>query len=244
MENSNTTQLNKEKMKTRVIGLIVILALAGGIYYSKSSMKEPVEDSPSPDSEITPVEDSPSQEVTPKEEVSTESSNASTNTKPEIVTADNTKFNTLLQEGSKAFMDKNYSLAIKTYNEALAIDASDVVYIRLYGVYNAQGDIKKAEEMLNKAIAKNPSYTEYWNTKLIFLDQKTNTSFDELKKIYTDGLNKVDSRTKLNLVTVFARIAESNKEYAEAITAWQKAIELYPTSKAVYQAEIDRLKTL
>lgn len=233
--------MNTEDKKNSIIGLIVVLLIAGGIYYSRSSTNDPVKDSPSPDSEITPVKDSPSPEVIPEGEVSAESPDTVKTTKPEAVTADQTKFNALLVSGSKAFMDKNYSLAIKLYNEALALDASDVVYIRLYSVYNAQGDNKKAEEMLNKAIAKNPSYTEYWNTKLIFLDQKTNTSFAELKKIYTDGLSKADSRTKLNLVTVFARIAESNKEYAEAITAWQKAIELYPTSKTAYQAEIDRL---
>ncbi len=233
--------MKPEDKKNSIIGLVVVLLIAGGVYYSKMSQKDTDEVLNEGEEVVVPGEN---EVVVPEEKANTETTDTATTTKLEVVPVDNTKFDALLANGSKAFMDKNYSLAIKTYNEALALDASDVVYIRLYSVYNAQGDIKKAEEMLNKAIAKNPSYTEYWNTKLIFLDQKTNTSFDELKKIYTGGLNKVDSRTKLNLVTVFARIAENNKEYAEAITAWQKAIELYPDNKSTYQAEIDRLKTL
>ena len=78
---------------------------------------------------------------------------------------------------------------------------SDTAYIRLFDVYNAQNNIDDARVYLEKAIQKNSAYTEYWTIKLIFLDEKTNVSYLDLKKIYEDGLLKVNSQTKVNLVT-------------------------------------------
>ncbi|MDQ3076319.1 MAG: hypothetical protein M3Q34_04300 [bacterium] len=237
--------MTKEETKNGIIGLVVLIVIVGGIYFYKNNQKEETPIPENVDILVPPTENI--EDVTPGTEETTtgESSEVNSNpvvTKPEIITADKTKFNTLLQEGSKAFMDKNYSLAIKKYNEALVLDASDVVYIRLYSVYNAQGDIKKAEEMLNKAIAKNPSYTDYWTTKLTFLDEMTTTSFTGLKKVYAEGLTKVDPKTKINLVTTFAGIAESNGEINEAISLWTYAKTLYPENASIYDQEINRLK--
>ncbi len=225
-------QLNKDKTRNIIIAVIVLILVVGGIFYYKISQKNTTEVSGEKQEAGT---------INENKSILEENTNIPNNT-PQIISVDNTKFDTLLQNGSKAFMDKNYSLAIKIYNEALSLDDSHVVYIRLYSVYNAQGEIKKAEDMLNKAIVKNPSYTDYWTTKLLFLDEKTNMSFVDLKMVYEDGMKKVDSRTKVNLVTVFARIAENKNEKQEAITLWQKAIELHPENKDIYQAEIDRLK--
>lgn len=161
--------------------------------------------------------------------------------KPKISEADEARFNTLMSDGAKAFNTKDYNKAIDLYNKALSIQISDFVYIRLFDIYNVQGNISKAEEMINLAIKKDPSYTDYWNTKLVFLDERTNTSYQNLKKIYEEALLKINQKTAINLVTTFARIAENNKEKSEAIKLWQKAIELNPTMKAAYQAEIDAL---
>lgn len=228
--------MTKEDIKKGIIGLLVLALIIGGIYYYKSYTKSRLS------SEAITLEESPSGEILPKDGTSTENSNTENVTKAEVAGVDKTQFNTLLAAGSKAYMDKNYSLAIKTYNEALALDPSDVVYIRLFSVYNSQGNVQKAEEMLNKAIAKNPSYTDYWTTKLSFLDEIMKVSFANLKAVYEDGFKKVDPKSKINLVTHFARLAGDNNEKDEAIILWQKAIEINPSAKDVYQAEIDALK--
>ncbi len=225
-------QLNKDKTRNIIITVVVLILVVGGIFYYKISQKNTTEVS---------GEKQEAEIINENKSILEENTNIPNNN-PQIISVDKTKFDTLLQNGSKAFMDKNYSLAIKIYNEALVLDDSHIVYIRLYGVYNAQGEIKKAEDVLNKAIAKNPSYTDYWITKLLFLDEKMDMSFADLKMVYDDGMKKVDSRTKVNLVTVFARIAENKNEKQEAIMLWQKAIELHPENKDIYQAEIDRLK--
>lgn len=45
-------------------------------------------------------------------------------------------------------------------------------------------------------------------------------------------------------ITNFARIAENNQKIDEAINAWNYAKAIYPDRSSIYQAEIDRLKTL
>ncbi len=164
-----------------------------------------------------------------------------TNTKPKISEADETKFGALMSDGAKAFNAKDYNTAIDFYYRALSIKDSDFVYIRLFDIYNIQKNITKAEEMINLAIKKDPSYTDYWNTKLIFLDEKTSISYQNLKKIYEEGLLKINQKTAINLVTTFARIAESNNQKIDAINLWTKAMQLNPDMKSAYQAEISRL---
>ncbi len=168
------------------------------------------------------------------------------NSAPEIKfnTSNKEAFDDLMSKGNKAFVDKKYTEAITFFQQALKQKDADVVYARLFAVYSVQGNMVKAIESINKAIEKFPAYTDYWVTKLVYLDEKTNTSFNELKSIYNDGLNKVDIKTKTNLVINFAQISEKNGMKDEAIAAWTKAIEIYPTNKAIYQAEIDRLKAL
>ncbi len=168
------------------------------------------------------------------------------NAAPEIKfdTTNKEAFDDLMVKGNKAFVDKKYTDAISFFQQALKLKDADVVYARLFAVYSVQGNTVKAIESINKAIEKFPAFTDYWVSKLVYLDEKTNTSFNELKDVYADGLSKVDIKTKANLAINFARIAESNGMKDEAIAAWQQAIELYPANKATYQAEIDRLKSL
>ncbi len=151
------------------------------------------------------------------------------------------KFNQAIVDGDKSFLSKDYQQSIIHYNEALSYVNSQIAYMRLFNTYNIMGDNKKAIEVIDKAIALKPMFTDYWNTKMQYLDEKTDMSFTELKAIYTQGLSKVDSKSKVNLITVFARIAENKGEKVEAIKLWQKAIELVPENKIIYQAEIDRL---
>lgn len=152
------------------------------------------------------------------------------------------KFDLALSNGSKEFLAKNYDNAISYYKEALNYKDSDEVYVRLFTIYSAQNNLDDARLSLEKAIKLNPSYTDYRVSKLLFLDEKTSSSFIELKTVYNEALSKVDTRTKINLVTAFSRIAERNNEKSEAIKLWEYAIEIYPQNKDVYQKEIEKLR--
>lgn len=155
-----------------------------------------------------------------------------------------TLFSKALKEGMDAFNAQDYDKALAAYNQALSINDSDIPYYRIFTVYSAQNQWSNAVESLNKAIGLNPLYTEYWVTKLQVLDEKLGKSLEELKVVYNEGFGKAHSQTKVNMVTVFAGIAEKHGDYSYAISLWEKAIEVYPDSKSIYQAEIDRLQAL
>lgn len=226
--------MKKEHVKNSLFALAAILVIFSIAYFVRMNKKDTaLEEQISPEVQNEALEpETESQTKSPEAPVS----DISIKTNPEL--------SALLEKGNKAFYAKDYTGAIKYYNDALKMQDADFIYARLHSVYSAQGNTVEAINAINKAISKNQLWTEHWVTKLVYLDNQTKTSFDELKSIYTDGLTKVDSRTKPNLVTTFARIAEGNGMKDEAIAAWQKAIELYPTNKAIYQAEIDRLKSI
>jgi tetratricopeptide (TPR) repeat protein len=235
---SPTPKENYFTPRNIAIGVVILLVLGAlavlGFKYYKANQE--VEEDLVEDTGVLPTAGDTTGNVN-----STTNPVVPTTPKPEMSTESKKKFNTLLANGAKAFTSKNYAEALKNYNEALTLSDSDVVYIRLHSVYSAQGNNTKALEMLNIAISKNPAYTDYWNTKLTFLDEKTDSSFADLQAVYQEGLTKVDSRTKINLVTHFARIAESAGNYAEAISIFEYAKTVYPQNAKVYQAEIDRL---
>ncbi len=229
--------MKNEQIKKVLLVLIALGILGAFAYYARTNeTKDALKDESSDiatDSEGNSIEDATAEE----------SSASSVEVKDPVINSDSDeKISSLVESGNKAFYAKDYDVAIKYYNEALSIRDSDFIYARLHSAYSAKGDTPQAVKSIDTAINKSPLFTEYWVTKLVYLDDKTNTSFSEIKNIYMDGLTKVDSRTKPNLVTIFARIAESNGMPEEAISAWQKAIEIYPKNKAIYQAEIDRLK--
>jgi hypothetical protein len=74
------------------------------------------------------------------------------------------------------------------------------------------------------------------------LDERTTTTYAELRKIYEEGFTESKNETKVNLTTSFARISESNNQRYEAISLWEQAKTLYPERTSLYQAEIDRLQ--
>ena len=159
--------------------------------------------------------------------------------------ANKDSYNFAMDNARNAFNKGEYDRAVFYYNEALPYSSDkdrDTIYSGLFIVYSTQNNIDKAITALDTAISLNPLFTEYWKSKLSFLDEKTSVSFLDLKKIYEEGLEKTDPSTKINLVTYFATIAENNKENEKAIELWEYAIELYPQNTEIYQAEIDSLK--
>jgi len=234
--------LNKEQVRNMLVAFIILLVIVGLLFYLKRPKADLVGDISGAPADIT-------QNQTPGVGPLGAPSNTTTTTaqpKPtvEFNTANKLKFDTALKNGSDAFLLGNYDQAISFYNQALAYQKSDVVYIRLYTVYNVQNDIPKAMSALESAIKVKPSFTDYWVTKIAFLDEKTSSTFLDLKKVYQEGLAKSDPKTKVNLVTSFAVVAEHNSQYSEAIALWEYAKVLYPNRQEMYQTEINRLKSL
>lgn len=212
-----------------VLALVVILCI---VFYFKnvSKLRE---------NNISFDKISETQNSTTKEDLATNEAKPSA-----VITANGDSFNKAIKNAQDSYLAKRYDESLNYYNQALKYLNSDLAYSGMFNVYSAQKDWVRAQSVLDKAIALNPLNTDYWKWKLTILDQQTNTSFAELKKIYEEGISKSLPRSRINLVIHFARIAEGNGQKTEAINTWEYAIKLYPDNSASYQTEIDRLKSL
>jgi len=152
------------------------------------------------------------------------------------------KFNEAMSKASSSFIKGEYNTSIRYYNEALSYKKDDTAYVGLYTVYLTQKNWAKALESINKAIAVSSVYGDYWKLKILVMDEGLKASFSELEKVYTEGLPKVKTEEKINLVTYFADLSAKKGEKSYAINLWQKAVEMNPEAKSIYQKEIDLLK--
>ncbi len=219
--------MKKEQKVYLVVAVLGLLLAIGGVLYFKNYKK------------IDNVDVSSTKDQN-------QESNSEIDDSNNIVTdkAGTEEFNKYITDARTAFINKDYAKSLADYNKALGIFKADTVYAGMYTVYTAQGDWTNALSVLDKAIALKPSFTDYWIWKIGLLDEKTSTSFTDLKKVYNDALTKVDAKTKINIVTYFAGVAEDNNEIDESISLWQYAKILFPDNSLVFQAEIDRLNKL
>jgi tetratricopeptide (TPR) repeat protein len=231
--------MKQEFTYKQIITLLVgVVILGGALFYARQS-KDPVVD----DSNVVLDDGAKTDDTVVDDKTLTDADGNIVDSAKEAK-MNTEKFNSTMQNAQIAFGKGEYDKSIALYKEALVYNNSDKVYSGLFFAYSAKNDITNARIALDTAIKMNVGYTDYWKWKLTLLDEKTNVSFADLKRIYEEGMNNVDTLRKFNLVTHFAVIAENNKEIAYAITLWEKAKELYPAKASVYQAEIDRLKAL
>lgn len=231
--------MNQEQTKNLIIVIVGIVLIAGGIYYTKNKAvnNDVVVNEP----EIVLEEADTTVSLTKEEEAQRKANLANAEELKAQEAAKKAKWDAAMTNARTAFGKGEYDTSIAFYNEALSYFKKDTVYLGLFVTYSAQNNIDQAQIAIDAAIKLNPLITEYWNSKLTLLDGKTSVSFMDLKRIYEEGLSKVDLRTKINLVTHFAVIAENNYQKSEAVALWKYAKELYPQNATIYQAEIDRL---
>jgi tetratricopeptide (TPR) repeat protein len=220
--------------RTITIVIIVAILLGAGIYFYKTSQKN-----------TTPVTSTESNQVAAEDAVSADPTiDATEGDKPGTVAGESTdsKFNKAMTLARKAFVASHFNEALDQYKKALKYDEDDTAYAGLYTVYAAQGKWVEALSMLDKAIALSVTNTDYYKWKIGLMDEKSDASFGSLRAVYEQALPVVDEKTKINLVTYFAGVAERNGEKSYAITYWKNASSIHPENKTVYQTEIERLE--
>ncbi len=219
---------NKQKIKL-IVSIVIVIVLGIYFFVVKNTDNKLVQEQVDlqPDSQPNTVDQN--------------GLNKETSVTTEFLQPNKKEFNIAMSNAREAFIVKDYEKSLAYYNEALSYNKSDSAYAGMYTVYTAQSKWINAIDSLSKAIEINPSFTDYWKWKLDLMDQKTTATFLEIQKIYQEGLKVVNSTTKVNLVTTFARIAENNNEKNIAISTWKEAIKLQPEAEVQFQAEITRL---
>jgi len=224
--------MNKKQIITGIV--ILALIIVGTIYAVNNRKTELVAGAPeeilteTPGTENENTDTAEGETATPSE------------TQQGRINAQKSKDTLIL--GHKAYGTGDYVKALAYYQEAATYLKNDLAYSGQFNVYMAQGNFVAAKTAIDMAISLNPLHYEYWNAKLTLLDEKTNASYTELKKVYDEALAKVVLDTKVNIVLHFAGIAEKNGRTNDAVAAWRYAIELYPANTAIYQQQINRIQ--
>lgn len=228
----------KAVTRNTIISLVAVLAIGGGIYYYKTNLMpaETVAQGDLVAPELVDGTTDPASDVVPTTPVATAAS------ADEALSEQ--RFNYAMTNARTATANKEYSVAIKQYNLALKYQNVDTAYAGLYVVYSAKGQWIEARNMLDKAIALAPLNADYWKWKLLLLDQTTDMPYEAIVSVYDEAIRQVTTGYRVNIVTQFAGIAESNGRINDAIAQWELAKKIVPTNKDMYQAEIDRLNSL
>ena len=216
-----------KQTKSLIISIIVIVLIVGGIFYYQKNKRV-----------VAPAENE-------NPNTSTLEENLIPTPEPEAEELLQKKVNEANAQELKAQASvKKAQWNNAMYNEALSYEKTDTVYSGLFVVFSAQNNIDQARVAIDAAIKLNPLFTQYWKDKLSLLNDKTNVSYQDLKNVYSEGLLKVDPKTKIDLVTYFAGVAERNGQKVDAISLWEYAKNLYPQNSIIYQGEIDRLQNM
>lgn len=223
--------MNKKTKNIIFVASVLLVIILAFLFYKNSKKVEPIDNQ---DGIVTTDEDL----------VKNEGSSNTSITEPQvgIVNSPNKEFNLAMDMARSAMLKNDYPLAIKYYNQAISYNKNDSApYAGLYTVYINQKEWQKALNAVNQAIKISPMFGDYYNWKILVMDQGLNKNYSELKSVYDQGYPQVRTQEKVNLVTKFAMVSENHGQKAEAIKLWQKAMELAPDRKDTYQAEIDRL---
>lgn len=153
------------------------------------------------------------------------------------------KYNTAIENARTAFVNKDYKGSVKFYKEAIKYRKEDhTAYAGLYVTYGAEEKWDLAMSSLDKAIELYPTSSDYWKWKMQLMDEKTDATYEELLAVLEKAFLEVEPKTKVNLVTYFAGVAEKEQKIDEAIAYWEQAKTLNPERKDIFQQEINRLK--
>jgi tetratricopeptide (TPR) repeat protein len=151
-------------------------------------------------------------------------------------------FNIAIAKAQTLFGKGDYSGSVNAYNEALKINKSEYAYSGKYFAELAAQKFVDAEKTILLTIGQNNKSSDYWNWYLTLLQEKLGASKIKLDSVYNQAFESVVSEKKINIVTHYAQILSKIGDKQGAIAQWNKAIEIYPSKKDVYQAEIGILK--
>jgi len=130
-----------------------------------------------------------------------------------------------------------------SYKAAIDLQPNSVpAWTTIYSAYFDLGDFDSAKDAAQKSLALNSGDWNMWRNLIDLETNQFHLSNDDLKKLYEQALGA--SSANINIVTYYAVFLEKIGDLAGAKAQWQKAIQINPTGRKDYQAEIARLDKL
>lgn len=152
----------------------------------------------------------------------------------------NEEVNKLYVQSVEQQLGKNFTGAKLSLEKALKLEPNNIYIMQSYAeLLNIIGDKTGALIWINKAISLKPNEINFWYSKFSIVNNKSGNSFGIKEAVYLDAIKLTKNNT--NMITAYASFLGNEGKKEESIKQWQKAIELVPEKKVIYQAEIDRL---
>lgn len=134
--------------------------------------------------------------------------------------------------GAKLSLDQAFKLAPKN-------PFANAAYANLY--FKTK-DYSNALIWISKALVLDSKNIDFWYQKIDIVKSQSNNTASQTEQVYVDALKATNNN--VNIVTAYASWLGGIGRREDSIKQWERSIELYPTNKAIYQGEIDRLKEL
>jgi tetratricopeptide (TPR) repeat protein len=210
------------KKKNQIIGIVVIIVVVAVLAFFKMNKKEAVVDAKN--DEVANVEEKPA-DIKPAIELDTKEK----------------EIGLLFDQAVKEQIKGDFKASKLTLEKALAIDPQNAYIMQTYAsLLNNMGDKAGAMTWINKALAIQPKETNFWYLKFDLAKEASKNDAKVMDPIYLEAITKTNN--DIDMVTAYASFLGTIGKKSEAIKQWQKAIELNPSRKEMYQAEIDALK--
>ncbi|MBP6884772.1 MAG: tetratricopeptide repeat protein [Candidatus Pacebacteria bacterium] len=208
--------------------LIIIVAIAVFLAFKFKTRDDTLQDQTQDAAPVSEVK--PNEVVKPTENTSDIKDSKSTDA----------SYNDLTNKAHEAYKKGDYENALKYIKQALELSKTDRAFLSLYGIQLALKNYPEAEKAIQAAVGLNSKIVSAWVEYASFEVNYMNASFEKVTGIYERALTATKSH--LDVVTNYASYLGRNGGKDRAIELWQKAIELNPSRKDTYQAEIDALK--
>lgn len=224
--------LEKMKKKNIPAAIVIFLAIAGVVYYSKNIKPTSITEK--------------KKEYTAEEKVKMVERIVDLQKKiaeppKDATTVDKYSWN--MQIGFQNLALEKFSEARVAFLAASKIQPDDyTVWLAFYEVDLAENDYVSAQENIKKAISLDNSNPALWKKYIELEKGKLKATPEHVEQLFSQAFSS--TRSDAEIITLYAQFLEGKKDFRGAVEQWKKAIAAYPQNKDIYQAEINRLEGL
>lgn len=226
--------MNKTSLKI-ITGLVLVLLVAGGAYWLQRRDAGTTGD----DSGQFIAQGNPG--MTAEELKPYQDRIAQAESRLKEANDDQAKYQLYLQIGFDSFTIGDYVKAKTSFTKASEIKKdNDTPWAQLYVVHNAMRDYQGALKNLDKAIALNPSYAQYWRWKIELAQGPLQYSKEQQVVVFEEALSRTNRAA--DVLVLYAQYLSGQDKKAQARELLLEAGQKNPASKALYDQEIQRLQ--
>ncbi len=150
------------------------------------------------------------------------------------------QYSLLMQKGFNLYGLGKFAQSADALQQAINLQPEVAgAYVALSQTQSSMNDIKKAKDSIKKALKINPADPNIWKRYIQLEIDKFDISNDQVSALYSEAVNKTSYH--VDVISAYASWLEEVGNYQASKEYWQKAIEINPDGKEIYEREIKNL---